>query len=301
MTQLKKSLESRGIPAQTAEKYVTAMTNNMSSSQKEKIRDYTTAEEFSDLSDHLADAIKKKESIPEPVSPEPDVQNDEDAIPVRSSPERRAAVHTTPASRECLRTRAGNESTMQFSQIHSRVNPPKKDTQSQRRIHMENIHQKPVRAEEKKPSKKSADEEPLVYGPNGKKTFVILLIVLSPVILALLALILLIFGAMYVALTLLIAACVIGLFVSCTGAGAFAVAGLIYGAIKFFSIRPEGLYEIGLALAIIGAVTLVGWLLYHAAVHWLPKLYKYIGKLFLLVKDLLVSLFKKARRECYKL
>lgn len=89
---------------------------------------------------------------------------------------------------------------------------------------------------------------------------------------------------------LLVALSVIG----CVGT----LAGLIYGIVKLFSVLPEGLYEIGLALVILGITIAAGIGLYNLAIRIIPMLWKLFTK-FLKQKltDLRIYL-NKIRTEC---
>lgn len=89
---------------------------------------------------------------------------------------------------------------------------------------------------------------------------------------------------------LLVAVSVVG----CVGT----LAGLIYGIVKLFSVLPEGLYELGLALLILGITIAAGIAVYNLAIRFVPLLWKLFTK-FLNQKraDLRIYL-NKVRTEC---
>ena len=77
-----------------------------------------------------------------------------------------------------------------------------------------------------------------------------------------------------------------------------ALAGLIYGVIKLFSVTPEGIYEIGLAL-VIAAVTLsLSIALYNLAVRITPILWKRFTQFVREKKDAVRERLNSVRTEC---
>ena len=76
------------------------------------------------------------------------------------------------------------------------------------------------------------------------------------------------------------------------------LAGLIYGIIKLFSVVPEGIYEIGLALVILAVTMAVGIGLYNLAVRIVPILWKRYTSYVKEKRILLRTKLNKIRTEC---
>jgi len=102
----------------------------------------------------------------------------------------------------------------------------------------------------------------------------------------------------YALIAILISALVLVL-VALAALGCIAtLAGLIYGLIKLFSVVPEGVYEIGLALVIL-AVTLAASIgIYNLAVRIVPILWKRFTEFIRDKKDKLRTKLNKVRTEC---
>ena len=92
----------------------------------------------------------------------------------------------------------------------------------------------------------------------------------------------------YILIAVLITA-LVALLVCVAVAGCIAtLAGLIYGIIKLFSVTPEGIYEIGLALIILGVTLAASIGLYNLAIRIVPILWKR------------TTIFLKEKREQYR-
>ena len=156
-------------------------------------------------------------------------------------------------------------------------------------------------AAKKKPAQDDNDSEFMEVGENGKKIFWIAFACLSPLLLFFLLVYFGFFAALYVAVALAIVFCVIVLVLLVAAGSAVALIGLVYGVIRLFSIPAEGLYEIGLAIIIIGLVMLFGVLIYNLALRVLPLLFRQIKRLFLFTFDKLKALYYYLKKECYKL
>lgn len=70
-------------------------------------------------------------------------------------------------------------------------------------------------------------------------------------------------------ITLFIALMIFFTVAGCVGG----IAGIVYGIVKFFSVVPEGIYEIGLALVIFGVLVALAILSYNMAIRLVPKLW----------------------------
>ena len=104
--------------------------------------------------------------------------------------------------------------------------------------------------------------------------------------------------AVYALIAALIAA-LVGLLVAVAVAGVIAtLAGLIYGIIKLFSVTPEGLYEIGLALIILGVTLAASIGLYNLAIRIVPMLWKRLTIFLKEKKEEYRAFLNDVRTEC---
>ncbi len=148
------------------------------------------------------------------------------------------------------------------------------------------------------------DEEAIVTTPLHTSTKSRLLFVCTiPLFLLLLALYLGVFALGFATLLGIIVLLVAVLIGGVAAGAAVSLVGIIYGITQLLtatSMAP-GLYEIGLGLAIAGAVMLGGILVYNCAIRLVPKLIRLLGKLFKLCAKKLKQLFKTAKEALYKL
>lgn len=108
---------------------------------------------------------------------------------------------------------------------------------------------------------------------EGKKEYSKEILKRSPAICAVGALSVIGIAVSYGGITLLIAL-FIGLMIFFTVAGCVGgIAGIVYGTVKLFSVVPEGIYEIGLALVIFGVLVALAILSYNVAIRLIPKLW----------------------------
>lgn len=70
-------------------------------------------------------------------------------------------------------------------------------------------------------------------------------------------------------ITLFIALMIFFTVAGCVGG----IAGIVYGIVKLFSVVPEGIYEIGLALVIFGVLVALAIFSYNMAIRLIPKLW----------------------------
>lgn len=121
---------------------------------------------------------------------------------------------------------------------------------------------------------------------------------LSPLLLFLIAVVLGVFLFAFFAMASVIAACIVAL-VAIVGAGTgIALFGLIYGTTQLFSAAAAGLYEIGIAIKVIGISLFSGILLYNVAIRLIPYLMHYLYEFFCFVVRKGVQLFQFIKREC---
>lgn len=101
------------------------------------------------------------------------------------------------------------------------------------------------------------------------------------------------------ALIALLIACLVTILVAIAAIGCVAtLAGLIYGVIKLFSVVPEGIYEIGLALLILGITLAVSISLYNLAVRIVPILWTKFTAYVRTKRGELREKLNKVRTEC---
>lgn len=121
---------------------------------------------------------------------------------------------------------------------------------------------------------------------------------LSPLLLFLIAVVLGVFLFAFFAMASIIAACIVAL-IAIVGAGTgIALFGLIYGTMQLFSAAAAGLYEIGIAIKVIGISLFSGILLYNVAIRLMPYLMHYLYEFFCFVVRKGVQLFQFIKREC---
>ena len=102
----------------------------------------------------------------------------------------------------------------------------------------------------------------------------------------------------YILISVLIVS-LVALLVALSGIGCVGtLAGLIYGIVKLFSVLPEGLYEIGLALVILGITIAAGIGIYNLAIRIIPMLWKLFTKFLNQKKTDLRVYLNKVRTEC---
>ena len=93
-------------------------------------------------------------------------------------------------------------------------------------------------------------------------------------------------------LALMLAICVVGIVLS--------VVGFVYGLSQLFTVKPVGMFEIGLGIIILGATILISTLIYNLAVRVIPKLIRRCWRLVCRTFWLLADLFCYIRGEYYR-
>ena len=132
---------------------------------------------------------------------------------------------------------------------------------------------------------------------NNKILFWTALVLTSPIWIFALLLVAVLFGCIFFAVgavTLALVLLMLGTVIAGTGTSLF---GIIYG-ITQLSVRPVGLYEIGLGIMIAGATMIIGILLYNFTVRIMPFAYKYVIKFTKFTIGKIKELFKYIRKEC---
>jgi len=295
---LKNALVERGIDSSSAQRHVTALARTFTESDIKEIQQYNSASEFSELADNLASAIKKraaaKTTAAQAASPSPQAAPSTSQKPLPTTVKQ---PQTAPKKESPLNTASIPAADLQRRQPQpARPSPAPADASHRR----QNPPSQPPRKKVAKPEPKD-DIEAMEIHENGQRIFWIALACLSPVLLFLAVVFFGIFGFMYGAVAFSIVFCVTALILLVAAGSAVSLIGLIYGIIRIFSIPAEGFYEIGLAVVVIGIVTLCSILLYNLALRFIPKLFKLIHKLFLFSVTKIKELYRYLKKECYKL
>jgi len=135
--------------------------------------------------------------------------------------------------------------------------------------------------------------------PGSPKFWVIFFATL-PVSLAVMLLILTVFGVLFAASAVLIVGLIASLIALVGGGTALSLIGIIYGITQTVITLPIGLYEIGMGVTIGGATMLCGILIYNFAVRLLPFLLRKLVSLLAFVFGRLRGLFYRLKRESAK-
>lgn len=102
----------------------------------------------------------------------------------------------------------------------------------------------------------------------------------------------------YAAISAVIAAVMLLLAAIIVAGSAAGLAGFVYGIIKLFSVLPEGIYEIGLAIVILGITLALSICSYNLAVRYIPLLWRKFTD-YLKHLRIRLNIYKnKIRTEC---
>ncbi|MBR5367592.1 MAG: hypothetical protein IK132_15215 [Clostridia bacterium] len=263
MRNLQTALIRRGIPDETALKHVTNLRRTFTAEDLEEIDAIQSPEEIDSLADSIASILKKRQ---------PPVQQQPKAEP-------------QPTPRQPASGRA--EYTFDDDLGESFPEPaPVRKTKSSRKV------------EEDPYFEYSSEAEPTT---RGMLIFWIGLLLTLPIWLGLLAVMFVVFIALFVALSALIVVGVAAIIAIVTVGAGIALVGIVFGITQLFTFPAGGLYEIGLGVMIAGAVLFVAVLLYNFSIRLLPWLITQLSVLLKFLCRKLKELFLHIRRECYKL
>ncbi len=263
MRNLQTALIRRGIPDETALKHVTNLRRTFTAEDLEEIDAIQSPEEIDSLADSIASILKKRQP------------------PVQQQPK----AESQPAPRQPASGRA--EYTFDDDLGESFPEPaPVRKTKSSRKV------------EEDPYFEYSSEAEPTT---RGMLIFWIGLLLTLPIWLGLLAVMFVVFIALFVALSALIVVGVAAIIAIVTVGAGIALVGIVFGITQLFTFPAGGLYEIGLGVMIAGAVLFVAVLLYNFSIRLLPWLITQLGVLLKFLCRKLKELFLHIRRECYKL
>ena len=275
---LKTSLVNRGIPPEVAAKHAASLGRTFTAEDLAEIKSIRSPSEIEPIADSIAAIINKNKAARTAAQTKPSVQDAPttvmDAVP--------PAAHTEPPAAPAVRE-------VKAPEVRPQPKPAPVPPMNEPVQYVQN----------------SADFFSAPAGddktPKGVATFWTLLIVTLPLTLALPAVILVLFGALFLGLIVMIIGLVAAMIgVAAAGSG-IALVGIIYGITQLFTFMAAGLYEIGLGVMIGGGVLLASIILYNLAIRFLPWVMKWLTVLFSYVFGQCRNLFYLARRECYKL
>lgn len=300
---LKNALVERGIESSSAQRHVTALARTFTESDIKEIQQYKSVSEFSELADNLASAIKKRTAAKNAAQAAATAPQAMTGAPQKSSGQMTKQSQQAPKKEEPVPQHTASTAPIPVVDSPRRApqQPPRAPSTPIDTAHRRQTPPpQPPRRRPAKPAPKD-DIEAMEIHENGQRIFWIAFACLSPVLLFLAILFFGIFGFMYGAVALSIAFCVVAVIFLVAAGSAVSLIGLIYGIIRIFSVPAEGFYEIGLAVVVIGLVTLCSILLYNLALRFIPRLFKLIHKFFLFSVAKIKELYRYIKKECYKL
>ena len=128
-------------------------------------------------------------------------------------------------------------------------------------------------------------KEKIQCDENGKMKnewlYVAILVVAIPIAVVLILLAIVLYLGFWVALSLIMIACISVLVVFVTAGAFVSIVGIVYGVVELITGNtPVGLFEIGLGIIVGAAVMFIGILIYNFAVRFIPFGMKLLAKLF---------------------
>ncbi len=274
---LRDALIERGIPAEAAAKHAAALGRTFSEEDLAEIRQIQSPAEIGEIADSIA-AILYKNKNKSAQRPAGTAQPGQASTPAPQPPTPRQPPHPVPA-----------DSSQESGVLRSA--PP--------------TRQEPSPEPPARYAQNSADFFASPAGedktPRGVATFWGLFILTLPLTIAVLAAVLVLFGAVFLSLILAIIGLVVGMIAVVAAGSGLALVGIIYGITQLFTFVAAGVYEIGLGVMIIGLALFGGVVLYNLAIRFLPWVMSWLTVLFTFVFGRFRNLFYLVRRECYKL
>ena len=236
------------------------------------------------VSDELGDAIEKIDDKPRrtPKSPEP-------------KPEEKKPKEKTPkATAQKEKKEQTKEDGEQRSLLYRMMAKVDKVIKRMQRSKVEKAAKKQKALKEEKKDRSNDDimeyvpmvqKEKIQYDENGKMKnewlYVAILVVAIPIAIALILLAIILYLGFWVALSLIMIACIAVLVVFVTAGAFVSIVGIVYGVVELITGNtPVGLFEIGLGVIVGAAVMFVGILIYNFAVRFIPFGMKLLAKLF---------------------
>ncbi len=108
------------------------------------------------------------------------------------------------------------------------------------------------------------------------------------------------FGAAFATLFAILAAGVAALIGTIAAGSACAIVGIVYGITRFFKAGAvgEGIFEIGLGLAVAAFTLALGILIYNFAVRFMPYTVRQAARLYKHISSGFASFLDKKKKEC---
>lgn len=130
-----------------------------------------------------------------------------------------------------------------------------------------------------------SQKEKIQYDTNGRMKnewlYITILVVAIPIVVALVLISSLLYVAFWIALALMMIACITVLVAFVAVGSIISIVGIVYGVVELIiGNTPVGLFEIGLGVIVGAAVMFVGILIYNIAVRFIPFGMKLLAKLF---------------------
>ncbi len=153
--------------------------------------------------------------------------------------------------------------------------------------------------EDKNDNAEEEDDTLAALRGNNSALFYILLIVTLPLTLPLFTVIMACFGFVYLLLGIMNALFFAGIFVSSVGGATLALTGGLYGVSMLTrGVRPIGLFELGLALVIVGITVLLVFIFSLLSMRAVPKLFTYQTRFLRLFLAKLIELVGALKKRC---
>lgn len=337
-TELARSLVRRGIPGETAVKHAVGLVRTFDEEDLREISSYTSAEQFDDLTDSLAQLIKDKETaLQKPKRPAPaesfhtqvmptvskaatgefkipagsgskgDLSGATIEIPVQNdAPESRGTDHMKTKAFAFENGEGDADHTVQFDGLHTSDISVKEDTASDMTV--VNIPASEPYTEEQEIYLSDDEDddiekdEKVVLTKRGKKFFWGITLGVSPVVLVAAILVAAVFAFGIVVICALIAAALLLVCAEAVAGSGFTLVGIIYGAIEIVSGNVGiGIYEIGLGICCGALALCLGILTYNFAVVALPYTLKRLISFEGYCFKRVGPMMRRFREECNRL
>lgn len=297
------SLMDRGISKEDAVSHVLTLAKTLTEDDLREITEYKSPEDFAELTESLADIIKKKN-----LAKERSVLRQEKGAgstfaeaggaDADESLTKTRTVNTSSPSGDVTGEMPGVTRTFDVSKLSPLSEGAMGDTRNT---------ELPVKTAAEEPQEiilgdDSAIKEKTVMTPRGNAIFWCAAVLTSPLTLA---------SAAVLAVLFVLSVCAICAFIALTfalvlaevaagGAGFFV--GLIYGAVKIFGgYTGTGLYEMGIGVACIGLTMVLSFFTYGFAAKTLPYLLKEVLAFWGVVLRRIGHLTERFREECNRL
>lgn len=274
LKQLEEALDTLGVLQAKAVKYLNKF---------ESIIDEAPAEQQAETIAKLGSPAEVAEKIKSANEQrEESKKQEEPAVEENSAQELPQAAPNTPASNS--------------AEISSEFKPVKAEKQSGE-IAL-------VKKKKEKSKSEATEERETVMSERGKRIFLIGVIATSPITLAIILALAVVFLALYVVTVIVSGVLVLVEIIGVIGGVLLGVTGILYGII---GILPGdiptyvGMYELGYGLVILGIVTVVGILVYEYIMKGTPLICKGITMLIKFTAKKYKQLFLFIRKECGKL